>query len=49
MHTIHTTSAEQQANSLSSLSQMSASRLPAALAATEEDISLLLAAQAHIG
>ncbi|KAM0789576.1 structural constituent of ribosome [Microbotryomycetes sp. NB124-2] len=28
---------------------MSASRLPAALAATEDDISLLLAAQAHIG
>ena len=31
------------------LLQMSAARLPAALAATEEDISLLLAAQAHIG
>jgi hypothetical protein len=29
--------------------QMAASRLPAALQATEEDLSLLLQAQAHIG
>lgn len=35
-------------DSLASL-QMASSRLPAALQATEEDISLLLSAQAHIG
>lgn len=51
---IHTTSSPPPRDSRSPSSprltlQMSSSRLPAALQATEEDISLLLQAQAHIG